>query len=61
VHSYYVKPKDEDIVVGMCNYGLDFCAALNKDNIFATQFHPEKSQYEGLQVLRKFSELSKKC
>jgi imidazole glycerol-phosphate synthase subunit HisH len=58
VHSYFVKPKDNNLVVGVCNYGGEFCAALQKDNIFAIQFHPEKSQYEGLELLRKFAEYS---
>lgn len=54
VHSYYVKINDEKYIIGKCNYGIDFCAALQKNNIFAVQFHPEKSQYEGLEILRKF-------
>ena len=57
VHSYYVKPTDEEVVIGKCNYGFDFCAILQKGNIFATKFHPEKSQGEGLEILRKFSEI----
>ncbi len=59
VHSYYLKPKDEEIIIGTCDYGIKFCAAIQKENIFATQFHPEKSQYEGLQILRNFSSLQK--
>ena len=54
VHSFYPVP-EEKISVGTCNYGLDFTAVLHKDNIFATQFHPEKSQHEGLELLRKFA------
>ena len=54
VHSYYVDPEDLNIVAGNCNYGIDFAATLKKDNIFATQFHPEKSQNKGLQLLRNF-------
>ena len=57
VHSYYPSMFDSSVVKGVCNYGHDFCAVLQKDNIFATQFHPEKSQYEGLEILRKFSEV----
>ncbi len=57
VHSYHVKLTKTDLCKGICNYGDDFCAVLQKDNIFATQFHPEKSQYEGLEILRKFAEL----
>ena len=58
VHSYYVKLAKTDLTMGICNYGTDFCAVLQKENIFATQFHPEKSQYEGLEILRKFAELN---
>ncbi|MEK6945623.1 MAG: imidazole glycerol phosphate synthase subunit HisH [Nanoarchaeota archaeon] len=57
VHSYYPNISDPSIIKGVCNYGHDFCAILQKDNIFATQFHPEKSQYEGLEILRKFNEV----
>jgi len=52
VHSYYVKPVDSEISVATCNYGVDFAACLGKDNVFATQFHPEKSQDAGLQILK---------
>ena len=62
VHSYYVNTKDEKLIIGKCNYGIDFCAAIQKDNIFAVQFHPEKSQHEGLEILKKFGSLQvKKC
>ncbi len=56
VHSYHVKPADSDIVAATCNYGYDFCAALTQDNLFATQFHPEKSHTVGLQLLKNFVE-----
>ncbi|PJE81448.1 imidazole glycerol phosphate synthase subunit HisH [Candidatus Pacearchaeota archaeon CG10_big_fil_rev_8_21_14_0_10_32_42] len=59
VHSYYPLPKDQKIVTGVCNYGIDFCASFEKENIFATQFHPEKSQTEGLEILKKFGQI--KC
>ncbi len=55
VHSYYVRPSEKEVVTGWCNYGLDFCAILQKGNIFGAQFHPEKSQQEGLELLRKFA------
>jgi len=55
VHSYYPNVKDKSIVMGWCDYGVKFPAILQKDNIFAVQFHPEKSQTEGLEILRKFS------
>ncbi len=54
VHSYYVQPEDTAIVAGRCNYGLAFACALTQDNLFATQFHPEKSHHAGLQLLKNF-------
>ena len=53
VHSYYVNPSS-DIEVGSTNYGIDFCSAIARDNIFAVQFHPEKSQKDGLKLLKNF-------
>ncbi|MBI1866258.1 MAG: imidazole glycerol phosphate synthase subunit HisH [Candidatus Staskawiczbacteria bacterium] len=58
VHSYYPDVEDKNLVVGWCNYGVKFAAILQKENIFAVQFHPEKSQTEGLEILRKFSNIS---
>jgi glutamine amidotransferase len=52
VHSYYVKPDDSKINAATCNYGLDFSACIGKKNVFATQFHPEKSQDAGLCILK---------
>ncbi len=57
VHSYYVVPKDEQIVAGEAEYPEPFCAMICRDNLFATQFHPEKSQSAGLKVLQNFAEL----
>jgi glutamine amidotransferase len=57
VHSYYVAPKDEAVVAGVASYPEPFCAMAWRDNLFATQFHPEKSQRAGLQVLKNFAEL----
>ena len=54
VHSYYVKPDDEDIIAATTNYGIDITAAVCQDNVFATQFHPEKSGEVGLNILRNF-------
>ena len=54
VHSFYVAPEDESIIAGKCTYGIDFTAAVSKENVFATQFHPEKSQDWGLQLLKNF-------
>ena len=54
VHSYYVDPLDDNIVLGKTDYGLNFCSAIAKDNIIATQFHPEKSGEIGLSLYRNF-------
>jgi glutamine amidotransferase len=56
VHSYYVAPEDKDIVAGTTDYGIEFTSMIWKDNIFATQFHPEKSQELGLKILKGFNE-----
>ena len=53
VHSYYVLP-DEDVVATTTGYGMDFTSSIVKDNIFACQFHPEKSQADGLKILKAF-------
>ena len=57
VHSYYPQPKDESIVATQTDYGVKFTSAVWRDNVFATQFHPEKSQKVGLQVLTNFVNL----
>lgn len=54
VHSFYVAPADESIVAGQTEYGIQYCSSVWKDNLFATQFHPEKSQEVGLRMLRNF-------
>jgi glutamine amidotransferase len=54
VHSYYVAPRDEHVAVATSEYGQTFVAALGRDNLFATQFHPEKSQQVGLRLLKNF-------
>lgn len=56
VHSYYVVPADETVIAAETDYGGSFCAAVWRDNIFATQFHPEKSQAIGLAMLKNFAE-----
>ncbi|KAA1261590.1 Imidazole glycerol phosphate synthase subunit HisH 1 [Rubripirellula obstinata] len=58
VHSYYVQPADASVVALQCDYGHPFCAAIEKGNVFATQFHPEKSQADGLKLLSAFASLS---
>lgn len=57
VHSYYVVPRDVSVIAGEASYPEPFCAAIWRDNLFATQFHPEKSQAAGLQLLTNFAEL----
>lgn len=57
VHSYYGKPMDRKLIVGKTNYGISFPAILASDNVFAVQFHPEKSQAAGLQILKNFIRL----
>jgi len=57
VHSYYVLPMDESITTAETDYGGSFTSIVWRDNIFATQFHPEKSQQVGLRLLRNFAEL----
>jgi imidazole glycerol-phosphate synthase subunit HisH len=54
VHSYYVAPEDKSVVAASCSYITDFAAAVGSKNIFATQFHPEKSQDKGLLILKNF-------
>ncbi len=54
VHSYYVKPKDKRAVLTTTNYGTDFASGICKDNVYAFQFHPEKSQELGLRILSNF-------
>jgi glutamine amidotransferase len=57
VHSYYVVPEDESVIATATDYGGPFCSMIWRDNLFATQFHPEKSQGQGLEILRRFAEL----
>lgn len=54
VHSFYVKPTDQSKISGRSDYALPFAAALAQENLFAVQFHPEKSQHAGLQLLKNF-------
>ncbi len=56
VHSYFCQPKNQQLIAGSCDYGIKFCASVIKDNLFATQFHPEKSHNNGLQLLKNFVE-----
>lgn len=56
-HSYYVKPDDSNVIAATTDYSLEFTSAVCKDNVFGVQFHPEKSQAIGLQILKNFYEL----
>lgn len=58
VHSYYVIPEQPDIVALEADYPDPFCAMIWKDNLYATQFHPEKSQQSGLSLLGRFAQLA---
>jgi len=58
VHSFYAVPRDTSVVAIEADYGQPFCAAVAKGNLFATQFHPEKSQAAGLRMLKNFAELT---
>lgn len=58
VHSYRVVPDDPNVVIGTANYGGEFCAAFQKDNIFGVQFHPEKSHRFGMALMKRFVEYS---
>lgn len=60
VHSYYVVPDDSEILAGKTDYGISFASMVWKDNICATQFHPEKSQGTGLQILKNFGDFVRK-
>jgi len=59
VHSYFPQPADASIVAGRTDYGLNFASAVWRQNVFATQFHPEKSQEAGLTLLRNFVAMAK--
>ena len=57
VHSYHVVPDNDEIIAGTCDYGIDVVAALSRNNLFSTQFHPEKSGVAGLKILKNFVNL----
>jgi glutamine amidotransferase len=61
VHSYYVAAADRDLLAGSVQYGVAADVALARDNLFAVQFHPEKSHTAGLQLLRNFLEWNGQC
>jgi glutamine amidotransferase len=57
VHSFHVRTSDQSIILGTSDYESEFVCALEKENIFGVQFHPEKSHQSGIQLLKNFSEL----
>ena len=59
VHSYYCVPEDERVISATTDYGVDMAAVVEKDNIHAVQFHPEKSSKKGLLILKNFVEMTK--
>ena len=58
VHSYYANPLDRSVVAGVTEYGIEFCSMIIKDNLFATQFHPEKSGEAGLKMYSNFLKIA---
>jgi len=59
VHSYYVEPEDKNVIIGKTQYGQEFVSAVNKNNVWGVQFHPEKSGEIGLKILENFVKLTK--
>lgn len=57
VHSYYVIPEDDSVIASTTDYGVEFVSSISKDNLFACQFHPEKSQELGLRMLKNFGDI----
>ena len=58
VHSYYVVPEDQNMIATVTNYGVEFVSGIQYKNIYAFQFHPEKSQTMGLSLLERFSNIN---
>jgi glutamine amidotransferase len=57
VHSFHVVPEDKNVIATTTSYGIEFVSSIWKDNVFASQFHPEKSQALGLSILKRFGEM----
>ena len=57
VHSFHVVPEDKNVIATTTDYGMEFVSSIWKDNIFAVQFHPEKSQDLGLSILKRFGNM----
>lgn len=58
VHSYHAVPESDDIVLARCHYGVEFPAMVGRGNLFAVQFHPEKSQTDGIAMLKNFGNMT---
>ncbi len=58
VHSYHGMPKDESLIATTTDYGIEFVSTIEKGNLFAVQYHPEKSSELGLKILQKFGEMT---
>lgn len=54
VHSYHLVPEQPDVIAGVCDYGIEFAAIVERENIFGAQFHPEKSHNDGILILKNF-------
>ncbi len=61
VHSFYAVPEEKGVVLSTTQYGVEFCSSIWQDNIFATQFHPEKSQRAGLRIIKNFIAYENAC
>jgi glutamine amidotransferase len=61
VHSYHIAPEEEEVIAATTDYGYEFPVAVWRDNLFAVQFHPEKSQKAGLKILENFGRLVNGC
>ncbi|MEA3060167.1 MAG: imidazole glycerol-phosphate synthase subunit HisH, partial [Sphingomonadales bacterium] len=58
VHSYYADPADAEVTIGQADFGVDFAAIVARDNVVATQFHPEKSADMGLRIYANFGRIA---
>ena len=58
IHSYYIDVKNKNNIMTTTDYGIDFASGINSSNIYAVQFHPEKSHTNGLKLLKNFSEIN---